>query len=130
MLFISCGDAYKDMVEEFDEKLRPEPKKETSIEDSNFVEDTMLQASYVLEKGSTFSLSAPAGGTAYKWELVKTYSDSTQNKTETAGTARAITLTSSKFDSRAASNQLVLTVTDANGKEYKDTATIILKINI
>lgn len=51
MLFISCGDAYKGMVEEFDEKLRPVPKKETSIEDSNFVEDTMLQTSYVLEKG-------------------------------------------------------------------------------
>ena len=122
MLFISCGDAYKDMVEEFDEKLRPVPKKETSIEDSNFVEDTMLQTSYVLEKGSTFSLSAPAGGTAYKWELWS----SDWNTDKELGTDRTIVLKSSIFSAKE-TNILKLTVTNAAGREFKDTATIILK---
>lgn len=123
-LFFSCNDAYDDMIEKFDSQLTTSPKKENSITDSGFTESNMiLQGSYVLDKNCTFSLSAPAGGIEYRWEILGNGLGENILLCE----KRSFTYLMPGEFSTDDSNFLLLTVIDSTGREYKDTAEIIFR---
>ena len=134
LFFISCSNTYDDLLNDFNDKYfskEPTPVKEKKITDDDFAAEKMLENRYAFVKGYETSLSAPLDCTSYKWEVQKGEQTEKSDETEqkeltTVCTKRVYNFMPGvdfKLDEEAT---LVLTVTDAKGTEYIDTALIIV----
>lgn len=130
-LLLSCSNSYNQVIDNFNKKYFHEEASEErvySIYLPDFNCSTMLSDSYELKKGTTLSLIAPDGGVSYKWTaLVKGIKDKNKEvETDIAEQKKLSYRVPGVFRDDVV-NKLVLTVTDSNGTEYKDTALIIIE---
>ena len=130
-LLLSCSNSYNQVIDNFNKKYFHEEASDErvySIYLPDFNCSTMLSDSYGLKKGTTLSLIAPDGGVSYKWTaLVKDIKDKNKEvETDIAEQKKLSYRVPGVFRDDVV-NKLVLTVTDSNGTEYKDTALIIIE---
>ncbi len=131
LFFVSCSNTYDDLLNEFNNQYfskEPTPVKEKKITDDDFAAEKMLENRYAFVKGYETSLSAPFDCTSYKWEVQKGEGTegTEQKELTTVCTKRVYNFMPGvdfKLDEEAT---LILTVTDAKGTEYIDTALIIV----
>ena len=125
-LLFSCS-SYDEMVGKLDSKYA----KETETSEENY---SMLEAgfdaakliplsSYVISTECIFMLVAPADADSYSWEL----RESLSAQGTVIGTSRTLTYSMPGSFSTSKDNVLVLTVTDSTGKEYTDSAIVLLR---
>ncbi len=125
LFFISCSNTYDDLLNDFNDKYfskEPTPVKEKKITDDDFAAEKMLENRYAFVKGYETSLSAPLDCTSYKWDVQK----SEEEEPVTVCTKRVYNFLPGKDFKLDEETTLILTVTDAKGTEYIDTALIIV----
>lgn len=130
-LLLSCSNSYNQVIDNFNKKYFHEEASEErvySIYLPDFNCSTMLSDSYELKKGTTLSLIAPDGGVSYKWTaLVKDIKGKNKEVETDIAEQKSLSYRVPGVFRDDVVNKLVLTVTDSNGTEYKDTALIIIE---
>lgn len=130
-LLLSCSNSYNQVIDNFNKKYFHEEASDErvySIYLPDFNCSTMLSDSYELKKGMTLSLIAPDGGVSYKWTaLVKDIKEKNKEVETDIAEQKSLSYRVPGVFRDDVVNKLVLTVTDSNGTEYKDTALIIIE---
>ena len=130
-LLLSCSNSYNQVIDNFNKKYFHEEASDErvySIYLPDFNCSTMLSDSYELKQGKTLSLFAPDGGVSYKWTaLVKDIKDKNKEVETDIAEQKSLSYRVPGVFRDDVVNKLVLTVTDSNGTEYKDTALIIIE---
>ncbi len=130
-ILVSCSNSYNQVIDNFNKKYFHEEASEDrvySIYLPDFNCSTMLSDSYELKKGMTLSLIAPDGGVSYKWTaLVKDIKEKNKEVETDIAEQKSLSYRVPGVFRDDVVNKLVLTVTDSNGTEYKDTALIIIE---
>ena len=130
-LLLSCSNSYNQVIDNFNKKYFHEEASDErvySIYLPDFNCNTMLSDSYELKKGMTLSLIAPDGGVSYKWTaLVKDIKEKNKEVETDIAEQKSLSYRVPGVFRDDVVNKLVLTVTDSNGTEYKDTALIIIE---
>lgn len=130
-LLLSCSNSYNQVIDNFNKKYFHEEASDErvySIYLPDFNCSTMLSDSYELKMGTTLSLIAPDGGVSYKWTaLVKDIKDKNKEVETDIAEQKSLSYRVPGVFRDDVVNKLVLTVTDSNGTEYKDTALIIIE---
>lgn len=130
-LLLSCSNSYNQVIDNFNKKYFHEEASDErvySIYLPDFNCSTMLSDSYELKKGMTLSLIAPDGGVSYKWTaIVKDIKEKNKEVETDIAEQKSLSYRVPGVFRDDVVNKLVLTVTDSNGTEYKDTALIIIE---
>ncbi len=130
-ILVSCSNSYNQVIDNFNKKYFHEEASEDrvySIYLPDFNCSTMLSDSYELKNGMTLSLIAPDGGVSYKWTaLVKDIKEKNKEVETDIAEQKSLSYRVPGVFRDDVVNKLVLTVTDSNGTEYKDTALIIIE---
>lgn len=130
-ILVSCSNSYNQVIDNFNKKYFHEEASDErvySIYLPDFNCSTMLSDSYELKKGMTLSLIAPDGGVSYKWTaLVKDIKEKNKEVETDIAEQKSLSYRMPGVFRDDVVNKLVLTVTDSNGTEYKDTALIIIE---
>ena len=130
-LFCACSNSYDSLIDDYNKKYFhevPSGTKEYTINSEAFEQTEMLEEAYEFSNGMSFSLVAPEGGASYKWTALveDTQEKGKINKIE-IGSEKTLLYSIPGVFRADVVNKLVLTVTDAAGTEYKDTALILIE---
>ena len=136
LLLTCCNSSYDKMIDDFNEShfkkgyLPPEPYTTSS---GNFNELEMLDEIVSMVDGSITVITAPDGGAgcSYEWKahIPSKDSDGKEFMKETViGTDRTLSYTAPGVFNSDKENKLTVTVTEASGKKYTDTAKVFITV--
>ena len=133
LMFVACNSGVNSMVEDYNDNFNASKTSITkivSITDEDFSESNMLSLRYTLAAYDTLCLLAPNDGKKYQWTAVMTDGrnfDSTKPQTLDLGSTQQLTVyvPNSKL-AQWSKYDLTLTVYDAAGTKYTDTAVLVV----
>ena len=127
-----CGTSYNDMINDYDNDHFEKGYRQHTyrIDDSSFRENEMLDDVVNVLDGYYIILTAPEGDNCeYEWKATVTQIDRNQKvtyKEHVIGTSRTLVYKGLGVFNTNIGNLLTLTVTTADGKQYTDTAKILI----
>ena len=136
LLLVCCNSSYDKMIEDFNDShfeksyLPPEPYTTSS---NGFNELEMLEETISMLDDSITVITAPDGGSgcSYEWKAHVPCKDTDGKdfmKETVIGSDRTLSYKAPGVFNSDKENKLTLTVTEASGKQYTDTAKVFITI--
>ena len=135
-VFAGCDNSYDQMIEDFNSSYFSKGYKEPepyTTDSSSFDEGQMLDEIVSMIDGSVTMFTAPEGGEGcvYEWKAHIPCKDSNGKdymKETVVGNERVLCYTAPGVFNSDKENKLTLTITEASGKTYTDTAMVFITI--